>query len=73
MIATLPISRPAPSTNLGQKDHFVLVNYSRKTIGQERGGHISPLAAYDSKTHRFLVLGVARYKYPLPPPTCSTR
>jgi len=42
----------------------VLVNYLRRTIGQERGGHISPLAAYDAETDRFLVLDVSRYKYP---------
>jgi hypothetical protein len=44
--------------------HFVLVNYLRKTIGQEAGGHISPLAAYDADTDRFLILDVSRYKYP---------
>jgi hypothetical protein len=49
---------------LGQPGHFVLVNYLRKAIGQERGGHISPLAAYDGKADRFLILDVARYKYP---------
>jgi len=42
----------------------VIVNYLRKAIGQERGGHISPLAAYDAKADRFLILDVARYKYP---------
>ena len=43
---------------------YVIVNYLRRTIGQERGGHISPLAAYDAETDRFLVLDVSRYKYP---------
>ena len=33
-------------------------------MGQEKGGHISPLAAYNSKADRFLILDVARYKYP---------
>jgi len=33
-------------------------------MGQETGGHISPLAAYDEDTDRFLILDVARYKYP---------
>ena len=42
----------------------MIVNYLRKAIGQERGGHISPLAAYDAKSDRFLILDVARYKYP---------
>ena len=42
----------------------MIVNYLRKAINQERGGHISPLAAYDAETDRFLILDVARYKYP---------
>jgi hypothetical protein len=49
---------------LDKSDHHVIVNYLRKTIGQEKGGHISPLAAYDADTDRFLILDVARYKYP---------
>lgn len=49
---------------LSQENHFVVVNYLRRQIAQERGGHISPLAAYDAKTDRFLILDVARYKYP---------
>jgi hypothetical protein len=56
--------RTAARDYLAAKDRFVLVNYLRKTIGQEVGGHISPLAAYDSETDRFLILDVARYKYP---------
>jgi hypothetical protein len=42
----------------------VLVNFSRAGLGEEGGGHISPLAAYDAKSDRFLLLDVARYKYP---------
>jgi hypothetical protein len=49
---------------LGDDDRFVVVNYLRKAIGQEAGGHISPLAAYDADTDRFLILDVSRYKYP---------
>jgi hypothetical protein len=49
---------------LGEPGHFVLVNYLRKALGEEIGGHISPLAAYDAKADRFLILDVARYKYP---------
>jgi glutathione-S-conjugate glycine hydrolase len=56
--------RKTASEYLASKDHFVLVNYLRKALGQERGGHISPLAAYDEKADRFLILDVARYKYP---------
>ena len=50
--------------NLQEPDNFVLVNYLRKTIGQEQGGHISPIAAYNQETDRFLILDVSRYKYP---------
>jgi len=49
---------------LAQKDHFVIINYLRKALGQQTYGHISPLAAYDGKTDRFLIMDVARYKYP---------
>jgi hypothetical protein len=49
---------------LAAKGRFVIVNYLRKAIGQQTGGHISPLAAYDAKADRFLILDVARYKYP---------
>ncbi|AFY91394.1 phytochelatin synthase family protein [Chamaesiphon minutus] len=50
--------------NLAKRDNFAIVNYLRKTIGQERGGHISPIAAYNQRTDRFLILDVSRYKYP---------
>lgn len=56
--------RQAARDYLAQSHHYVLVNYLRKSLGQERGGHISPLAAYDEKADRFLILDVARYKYP---------
>jgi hypothetical protein len=49
---------------LAAKDQYVIVNYLRRAMGQERGGHISPLATYDAATDRFLILDVARYKYP---------
>jgi hypothetical protein len=62
--ASLDAFRAAARDYLAAKDRFVLVNYLRKTLGQEIGGHISPLAAYDDKTDRFLILDVARYKYP---------
>jgi|GEM_PF-1048131 multidrug efflux pump subunit AcrB len=50
--------------NLKEAENFVLVNYLRKTIGQQTGGHISPLAAYDEASDRLLILDVSRYKYP---------
>ncbi len=56
--------RTAAVDYLGRPRHHVVVNYLRRVLGQERGGHISPLAAYDATTDRFLVLDVSRYKYP---------
>jgi hypothetical protein len=56
--------RDAARAALGARDKFVIINYLRKILGQQAGGHISPLAAYDDKTDMFLVMDVARYKYP---------
>lgn len=43
---------------------FVVVNYDRASLGQQGGGHISPVAAYDAQTDRVLILDVAAHKYP---------
>jgi hypothetical protein len=56
--------RKAAVAELAGKHRFVLVNYLRSALGQKTGGHISPLAAYDADTDRFLILDVSRYKYP---------
>jgi len=56
--------RKLASAYLGEPGRFVIVNYLRKALGEQLGGHISPLAAYDAKADRFLILDVARYKYP---------
>ena len=56
--------RRAAISVISDDDHFILVNYLRKAIGQQEGGHISPLGAYDADTDRFLILDVSRYKYP---------
>jgi len=61
---TLAEFRRLVKINLQQPNNFVLVNYLRRTIGQERGGHISPIAAYNEQSDRFLILDVSRYKYP---------
>ena len=49
---------------LAGRNHVVIVNFLRKALGEETFGHISPLGAYDEKSDRFLILDVARYKYP---------
>ena len=42
----------------------LVVNYLRTGIAQQGAGHISPIAAYDSRSDRVLILDVARYRYP---------
>lgn len=44
--------------------NFILVNFLRTGLKEAGGGHISPIAAYDEQTDQFLLLDVARYKYP---------
>jgi glutathione gamma-glutamylcysteinyltransferase len=46
------------------EDESLVVNFSRKTLGQTGDGHFSALAAYDAETDSILVLDVARFKYP---------
>lgn len=45
-------------------DARVMINYDRKSLGQRGGGHFSPLGAYHASTDSFLIVDVAKYKYP---------
>ncbi|MFN2100252.1 phytochelatin synthase family protein [Altererythrobacter sp. MF3-039] len=56
--------RAAIKRNLATDDDYLLVNYQREVLGQDRVGHISPLAAYDADTDRVLIMDTASYKYP---------
>ena len=56
--------RRLAAEHVTKQNSYVIVNYLRREIGQEKGGHISPLGAYDGDTDKFLILDVARYKYP---------
>lgn len=56
--------RATARQNLQTPGDFILVNYERAALGQAESGHISPLAAYDEKSDRLLILDVAAYKYP---------
>lgn len=49
---------------LAKKDNYVVINYKRKWVEQEGGGHISPVSAYDTKSDSFLVMDVNSSKYP---------
>ena len=44
--------------NLRSRGDYVVVNYRRRDVGQDGGGHISPLGAYDTESDSFLVLDV---------------
>lgn len=44
--------------NLKRRGDYVIVAYKRGEVGQQGGGHISPLAAYDAVSDSFLVLDV---------------
>ncbi|HVO30941.1 MAG TPA: phytochelatin synthase family protein, partial [bacterium] len=46
------------AANLAREGDFVIVNYLRSALGQEGGGHISPLGAYDEASDSFLVMDV---------------
>lgn len=63
-IATLDEFRRVASAALGNPGERVIINYLRDALGQQGGGHFSPLAAYDAGSDRFLILDVARYKLP---------
>jgi hypothetical protein len=62
--STVDDFRKRASERLKTAGQYVLVNYLRSAIGQQKYGHISPLAAYDAESDRFLILDVSRYKYP---------
>lgn len=49
---------------LRSKNKAIVINFCRKNIGEIGCGHFSPLAAYNRQEDRFLLLDVARYKYP---------
>jgi hypothetical protein len=56
--------RRIAKANLDTPNDYIAVNYRRNHVGQPPGSHFSPLGAYDDATDSFLVLDVARYKFP---------
>lgn len=45
-------------------ESFIIVNFSRKHLGQTGNGHFSPIGGYHKNLDLVLVLDVARFKYP---------
>lgn len=61
---TLPKFRAKVKETTQQPDKYMLVNYLRKSLDQESGGHISPLGAYNEADDMVLIIDTANYKYP---------
>ena len=73
--ATASVHRPPLADTITFRGHVraatttadgpvLIVNYSRKAVGQTGDGHFSPIAAYHASTDQVLVLDTARFKYP---------
>lgn len=56
--------RTTLATGLARGEDLFIANYDRRALGQEGGGHLSPLGAYHEASDHVLVMDVARYKYP---------
>ncbi|HEV3194435.1 MAG TPA: phytochelatin synthase family protein [Polyangiaceae bacterium] len=50
--------------NLKTAGDYIVINYDRGPLGMETSGHFSPLGAYNEAADKFLIMDVARYKYP---------
>ncbi len=69
---TLDEFRRVASADLADPTGYLIVNFLRSALDEDPkgpieaslAGHYSPLAAYHEGTDRFLMLDVARYKYP---------
>ncbi|KAI8877282.1 Phytochelatin-domain-containing protein [Backusella circina FSU 941] len=46
-------------------DQFLVLSFSRKTLGQTGDGHFSPIGAYNRANRSVLIMDTARYKYPI--------
>ena len=50
--------------NLANADDYLIVNYQRKSLGQDEAGHISPLSAYNRKNDSVLIMDTTSNHYP---------
>ena len=62
--SSLDAFREAARAALSDSQEMLVVNYDRRQLGQEGGGHISPLGAYNGDVDRLLVMDVAAHRYP---------
>ena len=56
--------RKVVAQNAAQNKNMLVLNYSRRVLGQTGVGHFSPLGGYHAATDKVLILDVARFKYP---------
>lgn len=56
--------RKEASQAVADESRFVIINFDRDPLKQKGGTHFSPLAAYHAPSDRFLVMDVARFRYP---------
>lgn len=62
--STVEAFREALRRNGSTAGDFLVVNYLRTGLGQDGGGHFSPVGAYDAASDRALILDVATLRYP---------
>lgn len=56
--------RSVVARNLADPRDQIVVNYDRAVVGEEGGGHISPLAAYHDDRDMVLLVDTTTWKYP---------
>ncbi|TMW55560.1 hypothetical protein Poli38472_010442 [Pythium oligandrum] len=61
---TLDQFREIVKKSCATNNQIVVLNYSRKVLGQTGDGHFSPIGGYHEERDMVLLLDVARFKYP---------
>lgn len=57
-------SQVIETSSSNNADTFIVVNFSRKVLGQTGDGHFSPIGGYNRDRDLVLIMDVARFKYP---------
>ncbi|OWZ19759.1 Glutathione gamma-glutamylcysteinyltransferase [Phytophthora megakarya] len=61
---TLEQFRDIVKQSCATSSEIVVLNYSRKVLGQTGDGHFSPIGGYHAERDMVLLMDVARFKYP---------
>jgi len=62
--STAQAFRDAVRRNESTSGDYLVINFFRSALGQDGGGHFSPVGAYDAASDRLLILDVATFRYP---------